>query len=70
MLESVTALAVADCLAAYRNTLAFAGSSPLLDERLLWPLRVAQELHEFVYAARHLPRWTYAPDGAICAMFP
>jgi maltokinase len=69
-IESLTTLAVSDCQAAYRNTLAFAGASPLLDERLLWPLRVAQELHEFVYAARHLPRWTYAPDGALGAMFP
>jgi maltokinase len=70
VLDPLAAVAVRDCRVAYRNTLAFTGASSLLDEHLLWPLRVAQELHEFVYAARHLPRWTYAPDGALCAMFP
>ena len=37
----------------------------LFDERLLGPLEVAQECHEFVYAARYLPRWRYVPDLAL-----
>jgi maltokinase len=45
---------------------------PLSDdeERLLPGLRAIQELHEFVYAARNLPRWLYVPDAALQAMFP
>ena len=39
------------------------------EERLLGPLRAIQELHEFVYAARSLPRWLYVPDAALSAMF-
>ena len=35
----------------------------LFDERLLAPFEVAQEAHEFVYAARYLPRWLYVPDA-------
>jgi acetolactate synthase-1/2/3 large subunit len=31
-------------------------------------LRVAQELHEFRYAATHLPRWMYVPDAALPAL--
>ena len=41
-----------------------------MDDRLLWPLRVAQELHEYAYAALHLPVWTYVPDAAMQALFP
>lgn len=41
-----------------------------LDERLLFALRVAQELHEFAYAATRLPVWGYVPDAAVCALFP
>jgi maltokinase len=40
------------------------------DETLLAALRVIQELHELVYAARALPRWLYVPDMALTAMFP
>ena len=40
------------------------------DEILLAALRTIQELHEFVYAARSLPRWLYVPDLALTAMFP
>jgi maltokinase len=41
-----------------------------VEERLLPGLRAIQELHEFVYAARSLPRWLYVPDAALQAMFP
>ena len=37
----------------------------LFDERLLGPFEVAQEAHEFLYAARYLPRWLYVPDGVM-----
>ena len=46
------------------------GSVRLFDPSLLWPLRVAQELHEYAYAAMHLPAWAYVPDAAMCALFP
>lgn len=57
-------------LQAYRGELARLDHAHLLDERLLAPLRVAQELHELVYAARHLPRWAYVPIAALTEMFP
>jgi maltokinase len=57
-------------LRAYGDVLAAAGRSRLFDQRLLRPFEVAQELHEFVYAARFLPRWRYVPDLAFRAMFP
>jgi maltokinase len=41
----------------------------LVDARLLDGLRTAQELHELVYAERHLPRWSYAPAATLSAMF-
>lgn len=40
----------------------------LFDDRLLAPFEVAQEAHEFVYAARYLPRWTYVPDATMPAV--
>lgn len=55
-------------LAAYRAQLASAGRQELLDERLLRPFEVAQECHEYVYAARYLPRWLYVPDLAMPAL--
>ena len=52
-------------LSAYRSGLGEAGHADLLDERLLRPFEVAQECHEYVYAARYLPRWGYVPDMAM-----
>jgi len=60
--------ASARCVAAYRDELESLGNSALFDERLMRPLRVAQELHEFVYAARYLPSWRYVPDRALAAI--
>jgi maltokinase len=40
----------------------------LYDVRLLRPFEVAQECHEFLYAARYLPRWRYVPDLAMPAL--
>jgi maltokinase len=56
------------CLRSYRDELARLGASSLFDEELLRPLRVAQELHEFLYAARYLPGWRSVPDRAIAAL--
>ncbi len=42
----------------------------VVEDRLLWPFRVAQELHEYAYAALHLPAWAYVPDAALQALFP
>jgi len=55
---------------AYWDALAAYGRADLFDGRLLRPFEVAQEAHEFVYAARFLPRWRYVPDLALAAMFP
>lgn len=56
------------CLQAYRSELADRGAASLFDEGLLRPLRVAQELHELVYAERYLPGWRYVPDQALPAL--
>jgi maltokinase len=37
----------------------------LLDDRLLVPFALRQVCREFSYAARHLPRWSYVPEGAL-----
>jgi maltokinase len=57
-------------LAAYRAELTAARLSHLLDDRLLTPMRIAQELHELAYAAAHLPHWVYVPDAALTTLFP
>lgn len=64
------ARSVADVTDAYRAELAARGRADLFDGWLLRPFEVAQEAHEFVYAARFIPRWRYVPDLAIAAMFP
>jgi maltokinase len=56
------------CLESYGRELATLGASTLFDEGLVRPLRVAQELHEFLYAARYLPSWRYVPDRALAAL--
>jgi maltokinase len=55
-------------LRTYRLTLAVSNNSELLDERLLTAFAVEQECREYVYAARHLPRWLYVPDAALPAL--
>ena len=54
----------------YRDTLQANGMGYVLDERLLGAFEFEQELRELVYAARHLPRWTYAPLGTFTEMLP
>jgi len=53
-------------LAAHREALG--ADSSLFDERLFHPFAVAQEAHEFVYAARFQPGWTGVPDAALPAV--
>ncbi|MGH2631274.1 MAG: hypothetical protein ACRDHI_12075 [Actinomycetota bacterium] len=57
-------------LDAYRHELEGLGAGASLDERLLRPLEVAQACHEFVYAARFLPRWLPVADRAMQALIP
>ncbi|MFD0479648.1 hypothetical protein ACFQ0B_74475 [Nonomuraea thailandensis] len=52
-------------LAAYRSRLAAGNRPDLLDETLIRPFEVEQECRELIYAARHLPRWRYAPMGVL-----
>jgi maltokinase len=52
-------------LESYTSQLAMLGATDLFDERLLHPFEVAQGCHEYVYAARFLPRWRYVPDLAM-----
>lgn len=54
----------------YRETLAGMMSADLLDERLLLPLRLHQEVREYLYAVRHLPHWVYVPDLALADLIP
>jgi maltokinase len=39
-----------------------------VDDDLLLAFRVAQEVHEYCYAASRLPRWLYVPDAALPAL--
>ena len=52
-------------LDAYLSRLAEAGEESLLDVRLIRPFQLQQECREFIYAARYLPHWRYAPEGAL-----
>ena len=60
-IDAWIATARAAFLEAYRG----ATDPALFDERLLGAFEVAQEAHEYVYAARFLPRWRYVPDAAM-----
>ena len=64
------ARSVAALTEAYWEELAARGRADLFDGRLLRPFEIAQEAHEYVYAARYLERWRYVPDLAMAAMFP
>ncbi|WP_219825665.1 phosphotransferase [Nonomuraea typhae] len=44
---------------------AYTGACDLLDASLIRPFEVEQECRELIYAARHLPRWRYAPMGVL-----
>ncbi|MFB9892912.1 hypothetical protein [Planobispora takensis] len=50
---------------AYRRRLRERGHADLLHDGLLRAFAVEQECRELIYAARHLPRWRYAPMGVL-----
>ena len=56
---------IGDARAAFLDAYRTAAPDGLLDERLVVPLEVAQECHEYVYATRYAPRWRYVPDLAM-----
>ncbi|MEU7001437.1 hypothetical protein [Nonomuraea sp. NPDC046570] len=57
-------------LAAYTTRLSERGRPELLDAALIRPFEVEQECRELIYAARHLPRWRYAPMGVLRTWYP
>jgi maltokinase len=57
-------------LLAYMDVLRQHDLLKILDERLLKPFMLHQELREYIYSARHLPHWRYVPDSVITSMFP
>ncbi|WP_449062377.1 hypothetical protein [Planomonospora algeriensis] len=50
---------------AYTGRLRERGHAHLLHDGLLHAFALEQECRELVYAARHLPRWRYAPMGVL-----
>lgn len=57
-------------LDAYRAELVHTGHEDVLDERLLAAFQAEQVCRELLYAARHLPRWAYAPLAGLRLMVP
>ncbi|WP_188190752.1 hypothetical protein [Nonomuraea sp. SYSU D8015] len=57
-------------LTAYKARLAARNRQDLLDETLIRPFEIEQECRELIYAARHLPRWRYAPMGVLRTWYP
>ncbi|WP_343950558.1 hypothetical protein [Nonomuraea longicatena] len=53
-----------------RMLTAYRSACDLLDDDLLRPFEVEQECRELIYAARHLPRWRYAPMGVLRTWYP
>ncbi len=54
----------------YKDVLRREGLLEILDERLIEPFMLHQELHEFIYSVSHLPHWRYVPDSVLTSMFP
>jgi len=67
--DAFIAASIEAALVAYRARLVASASPVVVDDRLLRPMRIVQELHELVYAARHLPVWLYVPAAALPALF-
>jgi len=57
-------------LASYQQVLAAHGLRNILDDRLIAPFMMQQEMREYIYSARHLPHWRYVPDAVITSEFP
>jgi maltokinase len=68
MLAEVDRAGRASFLDAYRRRIGELGHADLYDPGPLHAFRTQQVLREMIYAARHLPRWMYVPDGAIPAL--
>ena len=56
---------IADARDAFLSAYRAAAPPGLCDERLLVPIEVWQECHEYRYAAAYLPHWRYVPDLAL-----
>lgn len=69
-LQRWTRTANHDFLAAYRAALSAKDALGVLDERLLTPFIAEQYCRELIYAAQVLPRWRYAPLGAMTWRYP
>lgn len=67
-LTTVDAAARMAFLTAYTTRLTELGHTDLYDPRPLRAFRLEQVIRESVYAAIHLPRWTYVPDAALPAL--
>lgn len=67
-LADVERLARGAFLAAYQGRLADLGHAGLYDPTPLRAFRMQQVLREIIYAAQHLPRWSYVPDAALPAL--
>ena len=65
-----TGAARADLLRAYRDGLAGRPRRVTHDERLIGPFMAWQLCRELRYAADTLPRWRYAPMGALARLYP
>ena len=70
MIRTWIAAAQQAYLAAYRGQAADLGIASLLDERLLEPWRLWQEVREIRYAVAHLPHWVYVPELALADLLP
>jgi maltokinase len=57
-------------LTAYAVTVAGLGHPRLVQPGLVRGFRLRQVCREFSYAAAHLPRWFYVPEGALPALLP
>lgn len=64
VVDDLAAAGADEVLAGYLAALDYSPAG-VPNQRLLTALRVGQELHELVYAARHLPHWRYVPAAAL-----
>ena len=67
-LAEASARARAAFLDAYAERMDALGCGELYDAGPLRAFQLQQVLREIVYAARHLPQWTYVPDAALPAL--
>jgi maltokinase len=68
-LATWTAEARSDLLVAYRTAISVVPTRTSFDERLVGPFVARQLCRELLYADSILPRWRYAPMGAIARLY-